>query len=366
MKYKFLSVTAALFALLGGVSLVGCGGGAGGGATPPDYNADIQVVAPENIDAEHFDAQEGTTYYTSPGFSLWMEVNGAFLKMDYFSLDGNKRVYDNLPFYVDDYFYIVTDDYKDLYASLGDANDTQYAEEEKEQGYDIQINVKKAGMYKLVFDTETLKFDMEYKAEIETPIYYTMKNCSIYSVATEWVEMTVNPDNKDEFVIKNFNVAAGKNISFFNFVHTSNFKVTLEEACDGKYASARKASVTVNIGGAYNIYVNAKTYVARLELLNPDTATYSCVYYDGSEFTELTPYEVNVPYVFRQRITVDTKYTTSVPDFHTANYRTYKLTVLDSEWLINGSNYSYFKEVGMYDVIVNLKTFEVTVERLPE
>ena len=137
----------------------------------PNYNADVQVVAPQNITAEHFVAEEGTTYYTSPGFSLWMEVNGAFLKMDYFSLEGNKRVYDNLYFYVGDYFYIVDDDYENLYASLGDSSDVEFAEEEKEQGYDIQINVKKEGIYKLIFDVDTLKFDMEYKAAIETPRY---------------------------------------------------------------------------------------------------------------------------------------------------------------------------------------------------
>ena len=361
MKRKSLSIAIALLAFTS--LFVGCD-------TPntesnTNYNEDIQIVAPEEITTEHFIVEDDKTYYTSPGFSLWMEVNGAFLKMDYFSLDGNKRVYDNLYFYEEDYFYIVTDDYKDLYASLGDASDKEYAEEEKEQGYDIQINVKKAGIYKLIFDVDTLKFDMEYKSEIVTPKYYTINNCSIFSVATNWVEMSVNPANADEFAIQNFNIDAGKMISFFNRVHTSNYKVALDENCDGKYASARKTNVTVNVGGTYNVYINAKTYVVRMELVNPDTAKYSCVYYDGEEFKTLTPYELDVPYIFRQRITVDTKYTTSVPDFHTENYRTYTLTIVDPENVLTSSGEN-FKDVGNYELIVNLKTFELTVRVLPE
>lgn len=366
MKKRVLCLTLSLFFAISGISLVGCDMGTGDSKNP-DYNADIQVVAPENIDTEHFVLEENTTYYTSSDFSLMMEVNGEYFEMKYFSVEGDKRVYDNLYFYVDDYFYIVTDDYKHLYASLGDSADLEYAEEEKEQGYDIQINVKKAGIYKLTFDVKTLKFDMEYKAEIQTPVYYTIKNCSIYSNETSWVEMSVNPSNEEEFVVNNFNVEAGKIISFYSNIHTSNYKVTLEESANNKLASARKTVVTVNVGGYYNIYINRKTYVVRMELIDPDTATYGCVYYDGTDFITLQPYELDVPYVFRQRIIVTTQYTTSLPKFHSAGYKTYELTVVDSTDVLmgSGSNY-YFKQVGTYDVIVNLKTFEITAELLPE
>ena len=364
MKKKFLYFIATLFVMISGISLVGCGNGSGD-PTIPDYNADIQVVTPENIDAEHFVVEDSTTYYTSSGFSLWMEVNGEFMEMKYFSIDGDKRVYDNVYLYVDDYFYIVTDDFKGWYASLGDSADLEYAEEEKESGEDIQINVKKAGVYKLTFDVKTLKFDMEYKAEIQTPLYYTIKNCSIYSKATSWVEMSVNPTNNDEFVIQNFSVEAGKTISFYNHLHTSNYKVTLDESVNNKLASARKTIVTVNVGGAYNVYINRKTYVVRLELIHPDTATYSCVYYDGTDFITLQPYALDVPYIFHYQITVD-KYN-SLPDFHTANYKTYDLTVVDTTDVLMGSGSNhYFKNAGTYNLIINLKTFEISAELLPE
>lgn len=366
MKRRWTCILSVLLMAMSLGALVGCDFGMSE-PTVKDYNADIQVVPPESITAEHFVVEEDITYYTSPGFSLWMEVNGAFLKREYFSLDGNKRVYDNLYFYVDDYFYIVTDDYKDLYASLSDASDTEYAEEEKQSGYDIQINVKKEGIYKLTFDVDTLKFDMEYKAEIETPVYYTISRCHIYTVDTNWVEMSVNPDNEEEFVIRNFNIGVTEHLSFYDHTHTSLYKVSLEESCNGKYGSYQYPTVSVNVGGVYDVYIHAKTYVVRLELVQPDTATYSCVYYDGEEFIVLEPYDEAVPYVFRQRIKVDTKYTTSLPKFHTENYITYSLAVVESDLLSKSSkNYYYFKQPGTYDVIVNLRTFTISVEVVPE
>lgn len=365
MKKKFLRFVITLSALISSLPFVACAGV--GETSIPDYNADIQVVAPENIAMDNFIAEEDKTYYTSPGFSLWMEVNGAFFEMDYFTLDGNKRVYDNVYFYKDDYFYIVTDDYKDLYASLGDSADTEYAEEEKEQGYDIQINVKKSGIYKLVFDVDTLKFDMEYKSEIETPVYYTIKKCEVYSSDTrEFKRMDVNPENSEEFCIKNLCIGADEFLSFFDSTHTSNYKITVDESGNEKYGSYTYPSLVINVGGTYNVYINAKTYVVRLELLNPDTATYSCVYYDGANFINLEPYDTGVPYIFRQRLTVDTQYTTSLPKFHTTKYKTYKLTVIPSDLLTGGGKNYYFKQVGTYDLIINLKTFEISVELLPE
>ena len=116
MNKKFFSIIISLLLLITSFSLVGCGG-------TKDYNADIQVVSPEDITAEHFVAEEGKTYYTSPGFILSISVKGHFMLMDYFSLEGDKRVYDNLYLYEYDYFYIVTSDYKDLYASLENEDD---------------------------------------------------------------------------------------------------------------------------------------------------------------------------------------------------------------------------------------------------
>lgn len=361
---KLLLFIAALIFITFGLSFAGCFS-----SDPPplpDFNADVEVVAPEDITTEHFVKEEGTTYYTSSGFSLMVEVNGAFFEMEYFSLDGNKRVYDNIYFYKEDYFFIVTSDYKYLYASLSDSANPEYVESEKQMGEDVQVNVKKTGIYKIIFDVDTLKFDVEYKAEITTPVYYTIKNCSIYSIATQWVEMSVNPENSNEFVINNFHVDAGKDVCFFNNLHVSNYKVTLAESCNEKLASARKTQVTVNVGGDYNIYINAKTYVVRLELVTaPENAQYSCVYYDGTDFITLSPVDTSTPYIFHKQITTDVDID-FIPKFHTANFKTYKLTVLESSDVIIGNTDSFFKTAGTYNLEINLKDFTLRVERLTE
>ena len=358
---KRISLLISVLMLLSLMLIFGCDMGSGnGGGTSIDYNKDVEVVAPQDITLENFTPSENETYYTSKGLTLWAEINGEFLKIDYFTLDGNKRVYDNLYLYKDDYFFMLTDDNTDMYASLKSPTN-EYLEEEKQQGQDVQINVKKSGIYKIIFDVDTLKFDLEYKSEIETPVYYTIKNCSIYSIATSWVEMSLNPENSEEFYISNFNIEKGKTISFFNNIHVSNYKVTLDEKTNEKYAHARKTSVTVNIGGSYDVYINSKTYEVRLELKNPDSASYGCVYYDGADFITLEPYDISAPYIFKYTITAE-KYD-SVPSFYSSAYREYALGFQESDILTARGS---FKNDGTYNVTINLKTFEILVEAATE
>ena len=358
MNKILLNLMLSIIMILSTFTLSGCLGD--DPADPPDYNADIEQVLPENIDTEHFVVEEGETYYTSPGFYLSMSVRGHFMIMDYFTLDGDKRIYDNIYFYENDYYYIVTDDYKDLYASLQNSSDYEYAEEEKQSGEDIQLNIVKSGIYKLIFDTKTLKFDMEYKSAITTPKYYTIPNCDIFTVATSWVEMSKNPLNQEEFYISNFHVDTGKDINFFSHIHTSNFVPTLHTD-SLKYGSVRKTNITILIGGNYNVYINSKTYEVRLELTNPDTADYSCVYYDGSDFINLSLLDSNVPYVFTYTINITSKYT-SVPSFYSKCYKEYTLTTLSSPHVMSKS----FITTGTFKLNINLKTFELSVELMPE
>lgn len=362
MKNKLISFFLILIILIGASSLLGCFGT--GGTTEKNYNDDIEVVAPEDVTIEHFVAEEGTTYYTSKGLLLCVSINGEYMIMEYFSVDGNKRVYDNLYFYEDDYIYMITGDYKDIYASLENAENNPYAEEEKEDGYDIQVNIKKSGIYKLTFDVETLKFGLEFKSEITTPVYYTIKNCSIYSKATKWVEMSLNPTNNDEFIINNFVVDAGATVSFYSNLHVSHYKITLDSANENNYVSGEGLFVTVNVGGNYNIYINRKTYVVRFELLNPETATYTCVYYDGTDFIDLEKENKEIPYIFVKELTVEKNQ--RLPNFYSAKYKAYDLSLIETNLLSKyGENY-YFKQSGTYKVTVNLLNFEISVELIPQ
>ncbi|MBQ3066867.1 MAG: hypothetical protein IJD18_02450, partial [Clostridia bacterium] len=97
-----------------------------------------------------------------------------------------------------------------------------------------------------------------------------------------------------------------------------------------------------------------------------NSATYSCVYHDGTDFVELQPYEADVPYVFRLTFVVDTKYTTSLPKFYTSSYNTYDLTVVQSDLLSSTEQNHYFKNPGTYSIVVNLQTFQVSVELMPQ
>ena len=57
MKKYFINIIFSMLLVVTMFSLAGCFGGSG----PKDYNADIQVVAPENIATEHFVVEEGVT-----------------------------------------------------------------------------------------------------------------------------------------------------------------------------------------------------------------------------------------------------------------------------------------------------------------
>ena len=361
MKNNLFRFLATLFSIFSLAIPVSC---STGDSTPKDYNADVQTVAQSDIAMEHFTKEENVTYYTSDALSLWMSVRGAFLEMPYFSLDGNKRVYDNLYFYERDYFYMLSGDLKDFYAALKDSVDSEYAEVEKSQGEDAQVNINKSGIYTLVFDTDTLLFDMQYKAEITQPVYYTIKNCDIL-VGEDFIPLTVNPENEDEFVLSNIALSAGEAFCFLSHIHTSHYRVTLDETCKDKYASGEGLVLWANFGGNYNLYINAKTYVVRAELLNPDTATYACVYYDGTDFVTLQPYETGVPYIFRRRVTASRL--DFVPDdYYSEEYKRYDLTVLPSPEVTSSGDTAFFKDAGTYDLTINLKTFSISVERVPE
>ena len=222
--------------------------------------------------------------------------------------------------------------------------------------------MKKSGIYRLTFDTETLKFDLEYKSEIVTPVYIPMKNCSVYTIDKEWTVMEVNPDNPDEYFLKDYEIKRDSLVSFFSNDHTSNYKITLDEGVKDKFVSGEGIASFMNIGGVYDIFVNKYTYEVRFSIKNLESADFGCIYYDGEDFIELEPVDEATPYLFRQRIEVTTKNTTSVPKFYSGKYTAYKLKVKPSELLSSTEKYSYFKNVGTYDLTVDLMNFEITVE----
>lgn len=194
-----------------------------------------------------------------------------------------------------------------------------------------------------------------------------MEGCDIYSLKSGFKPLTENPNNNEELMIANYSVDLGAVISFYNHgkVHLSNYKVILDAANQGKYATAIEDGdrhLTFTIGGVYNIYVNPTTYVVRLELTNPDSADYTLQVYKNGEPTPLTATDPNIPYIFHYEITV--RKNQSMPIFITQEYGMYELVFSPSEYV--DSDYGMFLVAGTYSLEINLKTFIVTATYIPQ
>lgn len=355
-RLAFVLVALMLLCLLVGCDFIG------GGDT--DFNSDLTVVLPEDVTVDHFTPEPETEYYTSDKLILSISVNGYFMNYKVFSLEGDNRVYDELYLYEGDYFYAVSGDMRYLYATLGDPADTEYATEERESGYDIQINIEKSGVYTVKFDVNAHTFDLVYKREIDTPRYYTMPSCVMW-MRSEYYPMEKNPDNDEEFCLMDVEIGAGDNLFFGDRTHVSSYNFTSDGESTDLLTKFEKRMASVHYGGRYNVYMNSVTYTLRLEPVSPDAIRYTCFIYKDGDFITLTPYDEAVPYIIRYRMSADEK-DTRIPTFYTESYEEIVFTATEDENIDGSGGIYYLREVGTYDVILNFKTFELTVERLPE
>ena len=234
---------------------------------------------PKNFDNKNItpvENQEGL--YTDSTLIFCAEIRGSYKANRPFTLDAqneNLRVWDNIYLYEYDYFQMIVDESTDIFYSVND-EDLEYVDIDDRRP---QATVKegKSGIYKITFDLSTKIFDLQFKSEITNPVYEKMDGCDVYSLQSEFTPMVVNPNNSEEFMIANYSIESGTLISFYNHgeVHLSNYKVILDSANQGKYATALEDGdkhVSFAIGGVYNLYVNPTTYALRVELTNPDTA----------------------------------------------------------------------------------------------
>lgn len=349
MKKKFLVALGLVAVLL----MTGCN--FGDGSNLEFDNSSITQVA----------GQEG--YYTDSKLSFCAEIRGSYKSDRPFTLDSsneNLRVWDNYYLYEGDYFQMIVSDTPYIYYSVN-SEDLVYVTP-NDNSAESKVNEGQSGIYKITFDLTTKIFDLEYKSEITTPVYETMSGCDVYSLKSNFTQMTVNPNNDEELMIENYQINAGEMISFHNHgnYHLSQYKVVLDEAVQGKYASALEDGdkfVSFSIGGLYNLYINPVTYALRVELTNPDTASYSLKAYKNGEPVSCIVDE-NTPYIFRHQVTV--KVNGSIPIFINDDYFMYDLTVNESEYFDN--DYEMFNVAGTYDLEINLKLFTITVTYVPQ
>lgn len=313
-------------------------------------------------------------YYTSKYLSFITEINGSYTTNRQFTLDSNntnKRIYDNIYFYKYDFFQMMSNDYKYIWCSLSDENDIEYIDVEREQGEDIQANIKKTGIYKITFDTNTFLFDIEYKSEIDTPVYEEIKNCDVYTTTTKWITME---KDGDEFYINNLHLERAKLASFFSsFSHTSNYKTTIENTCLNKYiyknGSKPSSDIYFMIGGTYNIYLNAKTYIVRVELVSADNDGYTARVYENSTPIDLQPENENYIFKYEYNATSDVGgygvVSDNVPKIYNKSNIQYNLTATESSmnYISNNAKDYYFKTRGTYNITINLLNFTISVEK---
>lgn len=314
---------------------------------------------------------EGEDYYTSKSVDLVTEVNGNYTTARPFTLDKDdesKRIYRNIYFYEEDFFQVIYykkfGDLGKIYAALSDGTDGEYAEVENAgDGTPLQINIKKQGVYDLILDTETFAIDMVKVADIDTPVYETIKSCELNIHTSEshtYSPMTLDAATNEYYILAD--IPANASIGFYNASHMGRYKMTVEWGLQNTlvyWNSTNPLQVQVHVSGTYKIYFNAKTYVLRLELQNPDTASYYCQV-EWQKGNELSPVDSATPYLFEY--VVEAPEYGELPSFFPHLGWKYSLSLVDEGEYVLGDN--SVREGGTYKLTVNLKEFTLTVEKL--
>ena len=240
-----------------------------------NYNNDNLTIGSPIEGNDLISVDNNVSYYESTDISLSIEINGLYTVIRYFTIDEehkNLRIYDNMYLYPGDYFYMLSNDYRNWYADLDENVSEEYAVKEIEEGEDYSIVIKKEGIYKIIFDLDTKKFNLEYKSEIDQPKYLKIKNCEILefidSKAT-YKKMEVNPNNPYELMIKNYNVVENRTIYFLSVTHVSKYKIFLNEEnlnLTAKYANKNRQGIKMLISGTIDLYLNTLTYEVRIDV----------------------------------------------------------------------------------------------------
>lgn len=242
------------------------------------------------------DAGEGT-FYKSDLYDMHCTIAGYFTYGRPFTLGEteNIHIYNNLCLYEGDEFFIAKNKSRnqgsflpnfDYCFKLKDESDTQYvtidSPAEDPTCGSLFVNQGKDGVYKITFDTETQLIDLEYLSEIETPKYDVLSGVDIQNIHDssdkKTTRMRENPDNPDEICVLGYSIPMYASIIFPN-----NLGCYTRVWLDASYVNTartftKRELLRFSRGGVFNVYLNTKTYVVRLEQLDYETAKYNCYY----------------------------------------------------------------------------------------
>lgn len=353
-----------------------------GGGLPTDW---VDVKIDNQYDLEQTEQDQ---VFTSKGMDLVTEINGSFTAGRPFVLDAHdeyKRIYKNIYFYQYDYFYMISNDYDYIWCGLSDSKDLDYAEVEKSQGEDVQVNIKVAGIYNLIFDVKTKTFDLDYVSAITTPVYETIEKCEIgYLDSNKEMQYVAMQKQGDELCVKNVHFAVGKGVGFYSaFTHVSWYKTTMDASCANQLIFKRgtkpNSDIYFMVGGTYNIYLNPETYVVRAELVSADADGYSAyVILDENldvldEPAQLSLNDNAINYQFKFQCVAENFQTYSfsmdkIPTVYNSAFQDYRLTLTDeSSACVRESNGNYyFSKAGTYQLLIDLQNFTIDVTKLAE
>ena len=235
--------------------------------------------------------------------------------------------------------------------------------------YSLQINIIKQGIYDLILDTETFAIDMIKVGDISTPVYEKIKYCELYIHVSlsnyTYSEMTLNKETNEYYIESD--LPLNSSIGFFNESHTCRYKMDVEQSLKDRlvyWNFNNTVSVNIHVGGRYKIYFNAKTYVLRLELQNPEMANYFCQV-EWNKNNILSPVNSTTPYLFEYEFVAQGTPTdpyVDLPNFYPKLGMKYALSLIDEDEVVI-SDY-YLEDGNTYKLTVNLLDFTLTVKKI--
>ena len=112
--------------------------------------------------------------------------------------------------------------------------------------------------------------------------------------------------------------------------------------------------------------MHSTNFTNKKEPADGASAEYCVIHYDGESFNELPATSPDTPHLFALHLAADGEHYTHIPHFYSKSYKEYALTVKESEHLTKIGDSYYVRERGEYKFTLDLKAFELTVEKLPE
>ncbi len=340
------------------------------------------------------DAGEGT-YYKSDLYEMHSTIAGYFKYGRPFTIENdnqNLHIYNNLYLYEGDEIFIAKNKARSKGSFLPDFDYCFELKEKADEEYvridspeedptcgSLFIKEGKDGIYKVTFDVETKKIDLEYLSEIETPKYDPIDHVDIQNLHDgsnkKTTVMRPSEQNPDELCVLNYYIPMYASIIFPNALGCYTRVWLPDSYINACRTFTKRELIRFHRGGNYNVYLNRLTRDVRLELIDPETATYCCyVIFNGNGY-DGTPVAMTAdsthPYIFHldnfsndlgDRWAMNIRFAEVEPG-EPGKYK-YDLTPLDDNLRKNGNDGLVFTSGGTFNITINLLEGTIAADKL--